>query len=71
MACSNLPALTQNLLRKVRKPQREMDLEDEVFGKSIVIFQIKVKSHIPRFEEDETVEMLELPKPSGYSSKLL
>ena len=33
MACSNLPALTQDLLRKVQKPQREMDLEDEVFGK--------------------------------------
>ena len=29
--------VTQALLRK---PQREMDLEDEVFGKWIVIFQI-------------------------------
>ena len=32
LTCPNLPVFTQALLRKVWKPQREMDLEDEVFG---------------------------------------
>ena len=36
-----LPAFMQALLRKDRKSQREMDLEDEVFGKSKIKTQIR------------------------------
>ena len=43
----NLPAFMQALLRKVRKPQHEMNLEDEVFGKCIVFFpnNPQIESH--------------------------
>ena len=37
-SCPNLLALTQDLLSKVRKPQREMNLGDEVFDDKCIVF---------------------------------
>jgi hypothetical protein len=57
LPCPNLLALTQDLLRKVWKSQREMDLEDEVFGKCISFFPNKTSSWVAfqDWEEDETI----------------